>query len=89
MRDFYQDRAIEEAKFLLANSCTIREVATFFDVSKSTVHKDLSLKLKDYDYALYESVKKTLEHNLAVRHLRGGESTKRLYKSKQQEKNLE
>lgn len=79
MRDFFEDRALEEARFLIENNCTIREVATNFGISKSTVHKDLSKKLIDYDISTYEQVKIILDYNLSVRHIRGGESTKKHY----------
>ena len=53
-----------------------------FDVSKSTVHNDVSYKLKKINYLLYESVHKILQDNFSQKHLRGGEATKIKYSQK-------
>ena len=58
---------------------TLREIAKVFNVSKSTVHKDLKEKLKSIDNVLYEKVKIILNEHIKVRHIRGGESTKKKY----------
>ena len=42
-------RVLEEAKYLVETNDTIRETAIKFGVSKSTVHKDLTEKLNDFD----------------------------------------
>lgn len=73
-------RVINEAKFILINSSTIRETAKAFGISKSTVHKDLNEKLMLYDLELYNNVKKLLKSNFDERYLRGGEATKQKYK---------
>ena len=48
---------------------------------KSTVHTDVTQRLKDIDFNMYDSVKKILDKNYQVKHIRGGESTKRKYRS--------
>ena len=73
------DRIIGEAEYILENKCTVREGATHFGVSKSTFHADVSYKLKEIDLKLYEEVKELLEYHFSVRHLRGGEATRRKY----------
>lgn len=80
MKDYIRARAIELANYILDSGATVREVAKIFNVSKSTVHKDVSERLKQIDYEKYLSVKKILEFNLSERHIRGGLSTKRRYK---------
>ncbi len=50
-----------------------------FGVSKSTVHKDVTDKLKYENRKLYEEVKSVLLKNKAERHLRGGNATKKKY----------
>ena len=60
---------------------TIREVATYFNVSKSTVHKDLHERLKKIDKIKYLEVDKILKYHLNIRHIRGGESTKKKYQN--------
>ena len=47
--------------------------------AKSTVHKDLSERLRQIDRLLYEKVRLVLEQNKAERHLRGGDATRRKY----------
>ena len=75
------DRVIEEANYFIATGATVRQTAKIFHVGKSTVHKDLTERLYDIDKDLYEKVRKILDLNLSERHIRGGEATKRKYKS--------
>lgn len=63
---------------------TVREVAKIIGYSKSTVHHDLTTKLKRMDYTLYNEVKSLLEYNKKVRHLRGGEATRLRYQKESQ-----
>ena len=79
MRDDLETRARELAVYLIERRTTIRDAAKHFSVSKSTVHKDLSERLKEIDSSLYVQVKEILEQNKAERHLRGGDATKRKY----------
>ena len=79
MRDDLERRAREFAVYLIERRTTIRDAAKHFSVSKSTVHKDLSERLKEIDRSLYVQVKEILEQNKAERHLRGGDATKRKY----------
>ena len=79
MRDELERRARELAVYLIERRTTIRDAAKHFSVSKSTVHKDLSERLREIDRSLYVQVKEILEQNKAERHLRGGDATKRKY----------
>ena len=85
MRDDLERRARELAVYLIERRTTIRDAAKHFSVSKSTVHKDLSERLREIDRSLYVQVKEILEQNKAERHLRGGDATKRKYQ-KQRDK---
>ena len=58
---------------------TIRGVAKIFGVSKSTVHKDLSDRLKYIDEELYDNITEILKYHIEIRHIRGGESTRNKY----------
>ena len=78
-----EERIYEEAHLFLRKYLTVREVAKVFNISKSTVHKDLSERLKELNYSLYLKVKELLEYNKAIRHIRGGESTRRKYIKKE------
>ena len=79
MRDDLETRARELAVYLIERRTTIRDAAKHFSVSKSTVHKDQSERLKEIDRSLYVQVKEILEQNKAERHLRGGDATRRKY----------
>ncbi len=73
-------RTIDEAKYMLDTQKTIREIAQIFNVSKSTVHKDLHERLIEINYDLYKEIDNILKYHIDVRHIRGGESTKKKYK---------
>ncbi len=75
-------RHIILAEYMIENNTTVRQCASAFGISKSTVHKDVTEKLKDENSDLYFKTKQLLEKNKAERHIRGGEATKRKYKSK-------
>ena len=65
---------------MIDTGATVRQAAMHFGISKSTVHKDLSIKLKYINRSLYNEVKKILDLNKSERHIRGGEATKRKYR---------
>lgn len=73
------NRVLEESYYMLKTNKTVREIATVFNVSKSTVHKDLHERLKKINKQVYEQVDKILQYHTDIRHIRGGESTKRKY----------
>ena len=72
-------RVLNEAKYIIKTNSTVREIAKVFNVSKSTVHKDLHERLLDLDNDSFLEVEKILKYHTDVRHIRGGESTKRKY----------
>lgn len=72
-------RVIEEANYIIKTGKTVREIASIFNVSKSTVHKDLHERLLEIDKAKYIEVDNILKYHIDIRHLRGGESTRRKY----------
>lgn len=69
-------RAVELGKYIVQTKCTVRDAAKYFNIGKSTVHKDVTERLPALEPELAESVRKILDFNLSVRHLRGGEATK-------------
>ena len=75
-------RVLEEADYIINTGKTIRDIASIFKVSKSTVHKDLHERLLEIDKNKYEEVDKILKYHIEIRHLRGGESTKLKYINK-------
>lgn len=76
------DRATRLGEFIVENNATVRRAAKQFGVSKSTVHKDVSQRLKYIDSGLYRDVKNVLAVNKAQRHIRGGMATKRKYEAR-------
>lgn len=68
------------AEYVIETGGTVRAAAQRFGISKSTVHKDLTERLEQWDRALFLRVKTVLEKNKAERHLRGGEATRLKYK---------
>ena len=78
---YSRERAEVLAEYVIETGATVRACAARFGISKSTVHKDLSVKLRYSNAALYSQVKEILEINKSERHLRGGESTRRKYLS--------
>ena len=81
--DYYSldERIIAEGQYIVETSGTVRSTAKKFGVSKSTVHKDLAVKLYYINERLYHEVKKLLGDNLSVRHIRGGNATKIKYQN--------
>lgn len=83
MRDaFGRERAELLGEYVIETNATVRSAAQHFGVSKSTVHKDLTNKLRYLNPSLYRSVKEVLEINKSQRHLRGGEATRKKYLEK-------
>ena len=70
------DRVIKESNYIIETKKTIREIAEVFNVSKSTVHKDLKDRLKNIDKYMYSEVSNILKYHLDIRHIRGGNATK-------------
>ena len=74
-----KERCVQMATYMIENESTVRGVAKKFGISKSTVHKDITVNLKRINPELYASVKKILDINKQERHIRGGEATKRKF----------
>lgn len=73
------ERSVAEAMFMLETGCTVRTCAAKFGVSKSTVHKDVTERLQQFDPALCAQVRGVLRINLQERHIRGGNATRCKY----------
>ena len=85
MKDYIEERATELAEFIIKNKSTVRAAAKQFNISKSTVHKDVTERLKTFNKSLYSEVKYILNINKEQRHIRGGMATKEKYlKAKKQ-----
>lgn len=79
MKDYIEKRAVELARYITENNATVRRAAKAFNISKSTVHKDVHERLRRINPALYREAQRVLEVNKAERHIRGGEATREKY----------
>lgn len=72
-------RVIDEAKYIIETKKTVREVSSVFNVSKSTVHKDMQERLYMIDKELYNNIVNIFNYHIQIRHINGGEATKQKY----------
>ena len=79
MKDYIEERVLELAEYILENKSTVRKAAKKYNVSKSTVHKDITERLCEINPALAEEVHNVLNQNKAERHIRGGLATREKY----------
>ena len=80
MIDYLTERILQEGEYIAEKGATVRDAGKKFGVGKSTVHKDMTERLKYIDFNLYERVKEVIEINKKERHLRVGIATKNKYK---------
>ena len=83
MNEYIEERTIEVANYIIENKSTVRAAAKHFNISKSTIHKDLTERLRKLKPELWLQVRKVLDLNKQERHIRGGLATKEKYKLKQ------
>ena len=79
MKGLLEERASMLGEYIIESKATVRKAAQKFGISKSTVHKDVSQRLKYINPKLYKEVKSILELNKSQRHIRGGMATKKKY----------
>ena len=84
--DNVKDRCERAALYIIEEKATVRKAAEKFGVSKSTVHKDVAQRLREYNPQLAKKVGEILQINKSERHLRGGEATKRKYLERRKKK---
>ena len=80
MKGNMEQRACDEAVYIIESRGTVRDAAREFGISKSTVHKDISQRLPLFNRPLYLQVKEVLDVNKAQRHIRGGIATRKKYR---------
>ncbi len=79
MNKYIIERVIKESNYLINTKKTIREIAKHFNISKSTVHKDISKRLLELDKSLYAKTLPILKEHIDTRHIKGGESTRKKF----------
>ena len=82
LKTFVEERAVELGEYIVEHNTTVRATAKKFGISKSTVHADVSERLRKTSPALYNEVRRVLDTNKAQRHIRGGQATREKYKGK-------
>lgn len=80
MKEYIEDRVLEIAQYIIDNNATVRGAASVFNVSKSTVHKDVHERLGRINRDMYRKCSNVLEKNKAERHIRGGLATREKYR---------
>lgn len=75
MKHDIEQRACDLAVYIIENRTTVRAAAKQFGISKSTVHKDLTERLPQYNRPLSLQVQAFCSKNKAERHIRGGRAT--------------
>ncbi|MBE7016302.1 MAG: sporulation transcriptional regulator SpoIIID [Ruminococcaceae bacterium] len=71
---------MEVANYIIENKSTVRAAAKHFNISKSTIHKDITERLAEVNPTLAKEVHRILDINKAERHIRGGMATKEKYR---------
>lgn len=66
-------------EYIIESKSTVRGAAKKFGISKSTVHKDVSQRLRSINPRLYREVREILDTNKNERHIRGGIATRNKY----------
>lgn len=79
MKDYIEERAVEIANYIIEYNATVRQTAKQFGISKSTVHKDVTERLRQINPTLASQARKVLDMNKAERHIRGGMATREKY----------
>lgn len=80
VRQPIEDRCIAIGQYIADTGATVRAAAQHFGMSKSSVHKDMDQRLPLINQTLARQVRAVLSYNKAVRHLRGGDATRRKYR---------
>lgn len=75
-------RVYEESNYIIDTNKTVRQISKEFNISKSTVHKDLTSRIKELDNKIYDQIKKILDLHFKEKHIHGGEATKNKYSKK-------
>lgn len=88
MHEHIRHRCVRLGELLVETGETVRALANRTGFSKSTVHKDLTERLKQVNEPLAQQVQQVLAYNKSIRHLRGGEATREKWIKKQFQKSI-
>ena len=79
MKGIVEERAAMLGEYIIESKATVRSAAKKFGISNSTVHKDVSQRLRSVNPAMYREVREILDTNKSQRHIRGGIATRNKY----------
>ena len=79
MKEHIALRVLACAQYMLLHHGTVRGCAEQFGVSKTTIHKDMRVRLPMMDWGLARQVDALLDVNKQQRHMRGGRATQKKY----------
>ena len=84
MKAYIKERTLQVAEHIAQTEDTVRKTAEIYHLSKSTVHNDVSTRLKKLDVDMFEEVQKVMQKNFAEKHIRGGMSTKEKFEREEE-----
>jgi putative DeoR family transcriptional regulator (stage III sporulation protein D) len=73
------ERAVRLGEYIVDTGATVRDTAGRFGLSKSTVHKDITERLRHINPGLAAQARRILDLNKSERHIRGGRATREKY----------
>jgi putative DeoR family transcriptional regulator (stage III sporulation protein D) len=79
MQEHIRERVLTLSNYIIESGATVRQTASKYGISKSTVHKDMTERLPQLNEVTASRVRSILDKNKAQRHLRGGEATRQKY----------
>ena len=79
MQEHIRERVLTLSNYIIESGATVRQTASRYGISKSTVHKDVAERLAAVSPSLFIQVREILDRNKSERHIRGGEATRRKY----------
>ena len=79
VKGYIEERAMEIARYIIDNNATVRQAAKKYGISKSTVHKGITERLRQISPALAVKTRVVLDVNKSERHIRGGMATREKY----------
>lgn len=85
MHEHIRHRCVRLGELLIETGETVRVLAKMTGYSKSTVHKDLTERLFLVNEQLANDVKEILAYHKSIRHLRGGEATRKKWQTRQKQ----
>ena len=86
MHEHIRQRCVRLGELFVETGGTVRALANKTGFSKSTVHKDLTERLTQVNDPLAQKVQQILSYNKSIRHLRGGEATRKKWMNKPNQK---